>query len=287
MMDNDLRLSDRHCPNSAGKLEKRIRPRITSPSFLRPGHARLSRHSIRSPREKIRQLNSTLDSRNAAPALDSTLSLGDPTGFGGPSGPSARTPRAEAPFYQARALAGLARLKEAEEDLPAARELFEQVVSFTRQHGLSYICVRALHGLAGVLRSLGQTSEPKALLEEALQAAEAAGDDPGIGLSLFLLGQHLKMEGEHERASALHHQALEFRRRAQDASGLADSLETLAGLMAQARRQAAARLLGAAKSLREVRHAHESGCPCCHQDIEVVLDHWSKAAFLKTVYGRG
>ena len=145
-----------------------------------------------------------------------------------------------------------ARLAQDNDDLAAARRLYDEAVLVAAEAG-GY-CAAALRGLGEVAWAEDDTGAAGRLFDEALERARAAADHREVAAVLADIADLAHAAGDHGRAVALHHEVLALRRRAADTRGLVESIESLGSLgVDSGRRRAdgAARLLGAAEALRQ------------------------------------
>jgi predicted ATPase/class 3 adenylate cyclase/DNA-binding CsgD family transcriptional regulator len=145
-----------------------------------------------------------------------------------------------------------AKLRLAGGDLAGGLEWFERAVGFTVPAGSNWVVVRALPGLAGVLRRLGRLDEARAHAERGVALSRELDLPHPLAEALEELA-FLTAVDDPVKAEDLHHEALAVR----VAHGLrtfyVDSLEALAGLAARSESfDAAARLLSACAGARTV-----------------------------------
>ncbi len=158
----------------------------------------------------------------------------------------ALSPEDGPPSAVCEALLMLATVVHASGDRSRARLLLEDALA--REDG-NEASTPALQCLGEMAVAEDDRRAGRRLFERARDGAQDAGDKGRLAHALHALG-HLTDDAEH--AAVLHHQGLELRRDIGDAPGIAASLESVAGLAASAgRHPRAARLLGAAKALRE------------------------------------
>ncbi len=142
----------------------------------------------------------------------------------------------------------LARVAHAEGDRPQARLLFDKALASAG----GAPPVVALPWMGELAAEDGDPSTARRLFEEARERAGAQGDNASLPQALHGLGHLARVAGDVTRAAALHSEALELQRQMGDAPRIAASLEAVGGLAAAGdRHQHAARLLGAAKALRD------------------------------------
>ncbi|HET7488920.1 MAG TPA: tetratricopeptide repeat protein [Acidimicrobiales bacterium] len=149
------------------------------------------------------------------------------------------------------ALALRAELAQVQDDIAAARRLYDEAVAFASDSG--HVCISAVRGLGELAAAEGDTRRAARLFEKALGMAEGSNNDRSVAAILFDMAELARSTATRERALTLHHKALDLRTRMGDCRGVVESLEALAGLAADAGEQRAdygARLLGAAAHLR-------------------------------------
>lgn len=153
------------------------------------------------------------------------------------------------PWALIQALHASGRLAEAEGDVVAAQLGFEEVMAAGQAIG--FTSVSALEGLGrAALQGAGDPARTRQLLNDALAAARITGAPGTMARALHGLGELAGAEGQHRQAASLHRRALQLRL-SSDYPGIADSLEAMASLeCAMGRPERAARLLGAATSVR-------------------------------------
>ncbi|MCA1680391.1 MAG: LuxR C-terminal-related transcriptional regulator [Actinobacteria bacterium] len=142
----------------------------------------------------------------------------------------------------------LARVAYAEGDRSRAQELYEKAIALShRSVGGTW----ALNGLGELLVQAGELFRARRLLEEAL---ELASDDGARAQTLHTLGQLARTEGDLKRAGVLFDEALRLEHEAGRSPRAVGLLEAIAGLAAEGGRlQHAARVLGAAQSIRQAQ----------------------------------
>jgi non-specific serine/threonine protein kinase len=137
-------------------------------------------------------------------------------------------------------------------DYETARSLLEESVRIWRASGYRRWIARALSHLGVVARGQGRLDEAQALLQESLEIGRELGDWASMAQALGQLGQLARDRGDLPEASLLLQQALTLHREQQNRRDSADCLEGLAAVAcAQRVPERAARLLGAARALRD------------------------------------
>lgn len=156
------------------------------------------------------------------------------------------------PLITAVTLGLLGRVAQAEGDLDVASHLFAEALPLAQAAGNRRHVAVLLLSLGEVSQRRGDLAAARARFDEALALARDSGSKHLIARSLYRLGALAWAEGDHQRAAASHYEALRLSAEIGRLPGVVASLEALAGLAAeQGRGEHAARLLGAAQSLRE------------------------------------
>ncbi len=145
----------------------------------------------------------------------------------------------------------LADIAAREGDLAAAQSLEEEILASIRQLGDRWTEAFALDAFARTAHRGGQLERSRALHVEALAILEELGDRRGVARVLTQLADLALADGDGPRARGLFRQSLAIRQELGDMPGLASAMESLAGAVATEDPEAAARLDGAATSLRE------------------------------------
>jgi ATP/maltotriose-dependent transcriptional regulator MalT len=114
---------------------------------------------------------------------------------------------------------------------------------------------RAIGSQARIAREQGDLQRAMRLLGRSLQLFREVGDEWLIANTLSNLGDVMLALGDSAGAEDLYRQALHIRRRLGSVLGVAECLEGFAKVFADRQARRAARLLGAAESLREVAGA--------------------------------
>jgi len=142
-------------------------------------------------------------------------------------------------------------------DMAAARAHFEESMAVFEQHGDRWGMASALDSFGLVAGRQGDVAEARSFHDRAMTISRELGDGRGVARALSHLADLAADEGDIERAAALLRESIALRRAMGDLPGLATTLERLAWVMGEggrsdeARREGAARLLGAADALRE------------------------------------
>ena len=142
-----------------------------------------------------------------------------------------------------------------EGDLAAARALHEEIMATIRELGDRWMEAFALDTFARAANRAGDREAARSLHVEALAILEGMGDRRGVARVQTHLAQLALSDGDSEQARDLFRQSLAIRQDLGDMPGLASAMENLAGAIATDDAEAAARLHGAAESLREALRA--------------------------------
>ncbi|MFL5641023.1 MAG: ATP-binding protein [Chloroflexota bacterium] len=145
----------------------------------------------------------------------------------------------------------LADLAAREGDLATAQSLEEQVLTSIRRLGDRWMEAFAVDAFARTAHRAGEHERARTLHIEALAILEELGDRRGVARVLTQLAELALTTGDGPRARGLLRQGLTIRQELGDMPGLASTMESLAGAVAPDDPEAAARLDGAATSLRE------------------------------------
>ena len=171
---------------------------------------------------------------------------------------------AGSPKDKASAISFLGRLAIDDGDLVTARRLLMEA------NGSARISPEIDLGLAELFLAEGQLEGAGPRLVAALSEAEASGQDRLVSRALYDLGNLARLQGHPVQAEARLCQALELRHEVGDARGVAESLEALAVLNAEASHaERAARLMGAAQALRELSKSARPGSQAPRHDAQV------------------
>jgi predicted ATPase/DNA-binding SARP family transcriptional activator len=145
---------------------------------------------------------------------------------------------------------------------PLARALYEESLAITRELGDRQGIASSLNNLGLVAEIQGDYAAARSLHEESLAIKRELGARHAIAMSLDNLGAVAYRQGDFPAARGLHEESLAIRRELGDRLGIATSLEEIGRLaLAVELPERAARLWGAAESLREV-----IGSPMPHSD---------------------
>ncbi len=158
-------------------------------------------------------------------------------------------------FAVATSLGALAELARERQDYGTARSLLEERLGLLRQIGSRTNIGITLMSLADLARVKGNYQHAVSLLEESMALLREDGKLDGLGRALLSLGNVMCLLGHFARADALYQESLRIWHEIGDRGGAASALERMAVLAARPEGrtglQRAARLLGAAQSLRE------------------------------------
>jgi tetratricopeptide (TPR) repeat protein len=134
-----------------------------------------------------------------------------------------------------------------------AEALYEESLMLAR--GLeneSSVIAALLVAMGNLARQRGGISRARAYLEEALTLRRVRGDAFGIAISLIALGGLLREQGDTEQALTSYRESLALSGPAGYVQPMSQCLEGIAGIaMAQGQAERAARLAGAAATLRQ------------------------------------
>jgi predicted ATPase/class 3 adenylate cyclase len=136
-----------------------------------------------------------------------------------------------------------------------ARALYDEGVAAFRQAGDRWSEAFALDSLGVALARQGEHEEATRLHDEALTISRAIGDERGVARALAHLGDVAARMEELDRAKQLYLDSLEIRRAVGDLPGTASALEKLASVITTRDPRAAAVLLGAAETVRDLIRA--------------------------------
>ena len=141
-------------------------------------------------------------------------------------------------------------------DYGQAVQLGEESLPLFRRVGTKGGIACALNVIGLAVQARGDWERAAALHEEALALCRETSNKDGMAWSLRNLGAALQQGGDMRRAAASYAESLVLRRALGDMEGVARGLEGLAGVaVGQGRPDRAARLLGAAHTLRETSNA--------------------------------
>ncbi len=133
----------------------------------------------------------------------------------------------------------------------AARPRLEEALAVSRESGDIRNTAYSMGILGHVLSNRRDYTTAASLLEEALALMRGLGDKMGIARCLNLMGEVALFQGRPRTAEAMQRESLEISRELGDWWHIAWSMEGLAGAVAEKQPAQAARLLGAAKALRD------------------------------------
>jgi len=144
-------------------------------------------------------------------------------------------------------------------DYAQARTAYEESLALFRKVKHTMGIADSLNSLGVVVGHQGDYVTAHKYHQEALKNRRERQDPMGIAESLYNLGELAIRQGQYDQAHAQYAQSLLIRQKLGDRMDIADSLEGF-GVLAAARKEPvrAARLLGAAKSLREEINAPTS-----------------------------
>lgn len=137
-----------------------------------------------------------------------------------------------------------------EGDLGAARSLHEQSLATIRELGDRWTEAFALDTFGRATSRAGDRDGARSLHLEALAMLDELGDRRGVARVLTHLAELTLVDGDSAGARELFQRSLAIRQDLGDMPGLATAMENLAGAIAMADAESAARLHGAAESLR-------------------------------------
>jgi predicted ATPase/class 3 adenylate cyclase len=158
-------------------------------------------------------------------------------------------------------------------DLDTARVLHDEVMTTVRERGDRWTEAFALDTFARATSRAGDRETARSLHIEALAILEEMGDRRGVARVLTHLAELALSDGDTARARGLFRQSLAIRQDLGDMPGLASAMENLAGAVAVDDAEAAARLHGAADSLREsIRAAVPPQAAAAHQQDLAALE---------------
>jgi predicted ATPase/tRNA A-37 threonylcarbamoyl transferase component Bud32/Tfp pilus assembly protein PilF len=144
-------------------------------------------------------------------------------------------------------------------DYAQARAVYQESLRLFREVGHLMGVADSLSSLAVVAEHDGELDQARAYHEEALKNRRDRKDPMGTSESLHSLGELAARQGQSDQARSYYAQSLAIRQKLGDRMHVADSLEALGILVVASEDLAyAARLLGAASSLREKINAPPS-----------------------------
>lgn len=152
----------------------------------------------------------------------------------------------------ARALRLLGNEASSRHDPGSARPLFQESVTLFREVGDRPGTAASLHNLGVLQLDEGDPAGARTLIEESLAIQRELGTTPLTALNLVVLARAARQQGDYEAARAHLKESLALAQQVGYPRVLARDLEGFAALAeAQGQMERAARLFGAAESLRE------------------------------------
>ncbi len=137
-----------------------------------------------------------------------------------------------------------------------ARALSAQASRLAREWGDPWAIAQATLGLGRFAGEDGDLVEARAHIEEAIELFRQVGDSGQVNHARSDLARMLRRHGEIDEAVGLYHETLRAWQQMGHRGAIAQQLEGLAFIaLARGQSAAAARLLGAADSLRELSGA--------------------------------
>jgi predicted ATPase/DNA-binding SARP family transcriptional activator len=136
-------------------------------------------------------------------------------------------------------------------DFERARTLYDESLAIFRELDDPSGISTSLSDQANVALKRGDQEAARSLYEESLAIAQASGNRVSIAVALNNLGKIARDQGDTGAARAMHRKSLTIRLELGDRGGYPWSLEAFARLAAPVDPERAARLWGAAESLRE------------------------------------
>ncbi|HEY5488348.1 MAG TPA: tetratricopeptide repeat protein, partial [Candidatus Limnocylindrales bacterium] len=132
-----------------------------------------------------------------------------------------------------------------------SRAIFEESIEIYKQFGDRWGIAFALDSQAVAAGRTGEFQGARRLHEQSLAISKELGDERGVARTLMHLADLAARQGDRTRATALHRECLRIRNALHDMPGVATAMEKLAWVVMDDAAVDAARLLGAADSLRE------------------------------------
>jgi tetratricopeptide (TPR) repeat protein len=151
----------------------------------------------------------------------------------------------------AHALIALADVISRQGNYADARAIFKESVEVFEQFGDRWGIALVLDSQALAASRSNEIETARALHERALAISRELGDERGVARTLMHLADAAAHEGDLTRAKSLHRECLRIRNTLRDMPGVATAMEKLAWVVMDDAAEDAARLLGAANSLRE------------------------------------
>jgi tetratricopeptide (TPR) repeat protein len=174
-------------------------------------------------------------------------------------------------------------------DLTGARRLYAEYFRLSRELGDRRGAAMALNNLGNVARYQGDLETARALLEESRSRWRDLGDRWGGSGSLINLAHVTRLQGAVQEAIALAQQSLALRVDLGYKAGIAECLTEVAGIASDLGHAGpAARLLGAAESLRESIRVPVSPADRAEYDLTIgrVRERLDERAF-REAWGAG
>jgi predicted ATPase/class 3 adenylate cyclase len=140
-------------------------------------------------------------------------------------------------------------------DFAGARELHAGILVMIRDLGDRWMEAFAIDAFARATSRAGDRQGARSGHIEAMAILEEIGDRRGVARVMTQLAELALADGDTARARGLFRQSLAIRQEVGDVPGLASAMENLAAAVASDDPEAAARLHGAAESLREAIRA--------------------------------
>jgi tetratricopeptide (TPR) repeat protein len=153
--------------------------------------------------------------------------------------------------YVGHALDGLGLVALCLGDCDKANSLCEEALALAKQGRYKYGTFSFLNSLGLIACAKGDYPRATAMCEEGLSLARDLGEKGGVARALNILARVAFYRGDHARATALHRESLLIFRDLREKLGIAQCLERLGVATAASAPERAARLFGAAASLRE------------------------------------
>jgi predicted ATPase len=168
-------------------------------------------------------------------------------------------------------------------DYAQARAAYEESLPLFREVGHVMGVADSLSSLGVVTEHQGDYAQARTYHQEALKNRRDRQDPMGTAESLFNLGELAGRQGEYSQANAYHRESLAIRQKLGDRVNIVHSPEGFGTLAAREEPARAARLLGAAKSLREEINAPAS--PAKQKKLDTAVAH-TRSALGKSTFAR-
>lgn len=139
-------------------------------------------------------------------------------------------------------------------DYATAQTIFTESVEILRELGDRWGMAFALDNSALAAGRRKDFASARSLHEQALAISRELGDERGVARTLMHLADVASQEGDLTRARSLHRECLRIRQALRDMPGIAVAMEKLAWVVMADAAEDAARLVGAAETLRETIH---------------------------------